>query len=180
VVSFLPEHLELFIREGTAWVSAGQAAFAPHGNPLISPIRDFLAPFLPAEALARIRVVFVPQIENPPFYAALAAQGISMPLDFREMAGITFMDTILVSRSKADLSDAGFISLLFHEAVHVVQYQHLGVERFMREYVMGWARAGFSYPDIPLELQAYALQVRSKAQPSIAFSVLKEVQLVFP
>jgi hypothetical protein len=179
-MSFLPEHLQLFIREGTAWVSAGHAAFGRLGRPLISPIQGLLATFIPPETLARIRVVLVPQIENPPFYTDLAAQGFAMPLDFREMAGITFVDTILVSQGKADLSDTGFLSLVFHEAVHVVQFQHLGVEKFMREYVTGWARAGFSYPNISLELQAYALQARFKAEPSIAFSVLEEVQLAFP
>ena len=177
---FLPEHLERFIREGTAWVSASQTSLGRLGKPLISPIQAFFAPFFPADALSRIRVVLVPHIENPPFYSVLSAQGIAVPLDFREMAGITFIDTILVSQSRADLSEAGSLSLLFHEAVHVVQYQHLGLERFMHEYVIGWAQSGFSYPDIPLERQAYALQDRFRASPSTGFSVLAEVQLAFP
>jgi hypothetical protein len=127
-----------------------------------------------------VRIVLVPRIQNPAFFATFAGQGITALLDFREMAGITFIDTILVSQDKADLSDTGLVSLLFHEAVHVLQYQHLGLERFMREYVIGWAQAGFSYPDIPLERQAYALQDRFRANPSIGFSVLAEVQLAFP
>jgi hypothetical protein len=161
-------------------VSAGQASFGRLGEPLPSPIRALLSPFFPGDALSRMRIVLVPRIENPAFFSTLAGQGIAAPLDFREMAGITFVDTILVSQEKADLSDAGFVSLLFHEAVHVVQYQHLGLERFMHEYVIGWAQSGFSYPDIPLERQAYALQDRFRASPSTGFSVLAEVQRAFP
>jgi hypothetical protein len=108
-------------------VAASQASFGPLGEPLLPTIRALLSSFFPADALSRMRIVLVPRIENPPFFSTLAGQGIAAPLDFREMAGITFVDTILVSQEKADLSDVGVVILLFHEAVHVVQYQHLGL-----------------------------------------------------
>ena len=102
---------------------------------------------------------------------APAAQGIPAPLDFTQMAGITFLDTVLILRTKADLSEAALTSLLFHEAVHVVQYEHLGLDRFMHEYVMGWAANGFEYRNIPLERQAYALQDRFVENPSAEFKL---------
>lgn len=106
---------------------------------------------------------------------APASQGIPAPFDFTQMAGITFLDTVLISRTKVDLSEAGLTSLLFHGAVHVVQYEHLGLDRFMHEYVMGWAANGFEYRNIPLEPQAYALQDRFVENPSAMFSIHNEL-----
>jgi len=135
-----------------------------------------LEPFFASKTLARIRTVVLDHIPNPPFYSLLAAQGISAPIDFTLMAGITFIDTVLISNTKADLSDVGLTSLLFHEAVHVVQYEHLGLNHFMHDYVMGWASNGFEYRKIPLEQQAYSLQERFIADPSAVFSVHEEVR----
>jgi hypothetical protein len=179
-VTFTAEHLNLFIREGTAWATASHDAFHPVGKSVPAQVRDFLGRFFPAGTLDRIRVVLVPALENPDFYSRLTAQGLPMPLDFRGMAAITFVDTVLVSQSKAELSEAGLLSLLFHEAVHVVQYEVLGLEGFMEEYVNGWATSGFEYAQIPLERQAYALQERFVAAPSEPFSVRDEVLRPFP
>lgn len=38
------------------------------------------------------------------------------PLDFSQMAGITFNDTVILSDAYSDL-----VSLLFHECVHLAQ-----------------------------------------------------------
>jgi hypothetical protein len=132
--------------------------------------------FFGVNTLSRIRLIRVPQIPNPPFYTLLAAPGIPVPIDFAQMAGITFLDTVLISQRKADFSDAGLTSLLFHEAIHVVQYEHLGLDAFMQEYVMGWAANGFEYRYIPLEQQAYALQDRFVENPSAVFCVHDEVR----
>jgi hypothetical protein len=134
-----------------------------------------LSPFFGTETLSRVRVLVLPHIPNPPFYSLLASQGIPAPLDFTEMAGLTFVDTVLISQGKADFTEAGLRSLLFHEAVHVVQYEHLGLDRFMNDYVMGWAANGFEYRNIPLEQQVYALQDRFVENPSAVFSVHEEV-----
>ena len=50
------------------------------------------------------------------------------------------------------------MGLLFHEIVHVVQYRLLGVRGFAEQYIRGWARSGFDYREIPLEVEAYALE----------------------
>jgi hypothetical protein len=134
-----------------------------------------LSPFFGTETLSRVRVFVLPHIPNPPFYSLLASQGIPTPLDFTEMAGLTFLDTVLISQSKADFSEARLSSLLFHEAVHVVQYEHLGLDRFMNDYVTGWAANSFEYRNIPLEQQAYSLQDRFDENPSAIFSVHEEV-----
>ena len=168
---FSPEDLDFFIVQGRAWATQMHAELHPNGHPLAAALIRRLSPFFTPNTLARIRVVFLKEIPNPPFYSVLATRGQQIPLDFRQMAGITFIDTILISAKEAPSSDAGMTSLLFHEAVHVVQYEHLGLDRFMRDYVTGWAANGFEYRNIPLERQAYSLQDRFDQSPSLVFSV---------
>ena len=81
-----------------------------------------------------------------------------MPMDFQTTAGITFIDCILIQERYFRIEN--WFPLLFHELVHVVQYDVLGTSRFATQYVTGWAEAGFVYEKIPLEVQAYALQHR--------------------
>lgn len=174
---FTQEHLAFFVAQGRKWAADTHAELYSQGRALPDSIMQVLLPFFGSDTLSRIRVVVLPQIPNPPFYSVLASQGVPIPLDFTQMAGITFVDTVLLSQAKADLSDTGLRSLLFHEAVHVVQYEHLGLDQFMDEYVTGWAANGFEYRNIPLEQQAYALQDRFLEDSSVVFSVHDEVGL---
>ena len=47
-------------------------------------------------------------------------------------------------------------SIYFHELVHVVQWERLGVDNFLLAYVAGLMQ--FGYQDSPLEQMAYSLQ----------------------
>ena len=67
------------------------------------------------------------------------------------------------------------LALIFHECVHVAQYQILGVGEFIRRYVEGWAANGYEYASIPLEVDAYALQGRFETSPNAPFSVESDV-----
>ncbi len=84
------------------------------------------------------------------------------------MAAVTFVDTIV--------SDEVFTDrLLFHELVHVVQYDKLGLGEFSARYVRGFLSGG-RYEAIPLEMNAYQLDARFSAAPMNPFSVEAEVQ----
>ena len=67
--------------------------------------------------------------------------------------------------------------LLFHELVHVVQYEKLGLEGFASKYVRGFLSGG-SYDGIPLEMNAYELDARFAGAPEKVFSVADEVSKV--
>ncbi len=99
----------------------------------------------------------VPGIDNPPFYREIGR----VLLDFTWMAAITFVDTVVVNRRFVE--GPAPVELLFHELVHVVQYEVLGVDEFTRRYVGGWAEGGFSYRDISMERMAYRLQAEFEA-----------------
>jgi hypothetical protein len=110
------------------------------------------------------------RVGNPPFYEELVQMGFgrgSLP-DFDVMVAVTFMDTIV--------SHEPFINeLLFHELVHVVQYEKLGLAEFAGKYVRGFLGGG-SYEAIPLERNAYQLAARFAVAPMNPFSVEAEVQ----
>lgn len=68
------------------------------------------------------------------------------------------------------------MSLMFHELVHVVQYQLLELAEFVEWYVHGWVKNGFDYFAIPLERYAYELQRRYDESSGQVFSVAEEVR----
>lgn len=150
--------LEYLAIEGLAWIRSQREGLRPGSAALTGEQRDRLAPYFETETLDAVRYRLVERIDNPDFYADLAAEGIDAPLDFARMAGITFIDTIAIALP--DPNEQELIDLLFHEAVHVAQYRQLGEESFIEQYVQGWAQNGFDYFAIPLEQQAYALQGR--------------------
>ena len=88
--------------------------------------------------------------------------------DFAEMRAITFVDTIV---SHGPITT----QTLFHELVHVVQYDKLGLTEFAARYVKGFLKCG-SYEGIPLERNAYELDARFGKAPASVFSVENEVQ----
>ena len=87
------------------------------------------------------------------------------------MAGLTLGRTVFVSRR--GLREAPR-PLLFHEMVHVVQYERLGLVLFLWRYARGWAAHGFHYRAIPLEAHAYEFQRRFEAERGQPFSVRAE------
>lgn len=130
--------LDFLRTEGIAWVQSQRGTLRPLGRPLGTHESQQLASYFDGDHLATVRITQVPSISNPPFYATLAQQGIGIPLDFTVMAGITFIDTVAISRANPLPRDQ-WLPLLFHELVHVVQYRILGLQEFIRRYITSTA-----------------------------------------
>jgi len=117
------------------------------------PVADFgfkrLPSFYSSDLLARAKVVTVARVPTPP----LTALGLPEFAAFEQgdYAGITFKDTYFVKSTEAANE-----SLHFHELVHVVQWAHMGIEKFLLQYAAGLATSG--YRNSPLEAMAYGLQ----------------------
>ncbi len=167
------ELVQFMIENGRRWVTSQRKAFQPTSDPISEEDRKILCHYFGPAVLQGTRWTWVEEIANPDFYAELERAGQPIPLDFRLMTGIVFVDTIVLSRSQYE-GPATWRPLLFHELVHVVQYRILGIDRFVSEYVKGWARNGFFYEAIPLERMAYELQGRFD-QASGRFSAESEV-----
>ena len=151
------EEFSVIIDLGLLWVWDQQTRFSRISRQLTAEEKKCLEGFFHPETLASARVAEVYEIENPPFLSELRARGLPGIVDFRLMAGIAFVD-IIVTATRFSCSGASWISLLFHELVHVVQYRILKTEEMVRQYLMGWADNNFDYYQIPIEVQAYCLQ----------------------
>ena len=104
--------------------------------------------WFPQELLQRANVVTVEQVIFPPVHQFGLPEFAG--LQQIELAGITFKDTFFVQK------DLLTESLHFHELVHVVQWERLGVDNFLLAYGVGLLQS--SYEDGPLEEMAYKLQ----------------------
>ena len=165
----------LLIAQGQKWIKEQREDFRPLGRPLPDTAIAQFSSFFEERLLHEVRVVKVPALQNPPFLSAyestFAEKAIPL-LDFSAMTGITFIDTILLVDQVFTESAVG---LIFHELVHVVQYDLLGPEKFVELYLTGWINQGFNYAAIPLEMDAYELQNRYEADPTEPFQVEDEV-----
>jgi hypothetical protein len=135
--------------EITGWIDATLAANADQSQPVASFGFKRLPAYYSPQFLAQAKVVVVENIPVPP----LAALGLPELAAFEQgdYAGITFKDTYFIKAAEANRE-----SLHFHELVHVVQWAHLGVEKFLAAYASGLANQGYRHS--PLEVMAYNLQ----------------------
>ncbi len=166
--------LPYLIAEATTWAASIEQQFLFKGQRLSPPLQERLAGFFESSIIANTMLVFVEAIQPPPFYSEARKRGIP-PYDFASMEGMTFNKCVLV-RSRPERSQEELVSLCFHELVHVVQYDLLGIAGFMKAYIRGWAENDFIYERIPLEVTAYKLQERFVRDQTIPFSVRAEVQ----
>jgi hypothetical protein len=160
------EFIRVAANKVAAYISEQRASFQSKGTPIPADEKAALQPFFRANLLDAVRVIRA-KVSDPPFYAQLRSLGIHNMPAFSELAGITFVDVVVHA---APLTR----TLLFHELVHVVQYQQLGVSGFADHYVRGFLNGG-SYEEIPLEKQAYELEARF-ANNGEAFSIEEDVQ----
>lgn len=147
------------VREGREWVRRQRDLNYPNALVLSQRDREVFTPFFNRDILDRARTRHVGRIESPPFHEEARRLGIPRLLDFSGSLGITFVDWILIS-DRFSPSRKSWLSLLFHELVHVAQYHLLGTDGFVGQYVKGWVENDHEYLGIPLENQAYELQRR--------------------
>jgi len=152
------------------YVVDSRKKFLPKATPLQPDQISLLSPFFPAEILSSIRTLVLhgTQIPNPSFYGMARMMGYHNLPDFSDMTAITFVDVVV---SHEEFTD----DLLFHEAVHVVQYAQLGTKEFSSRYVKGFIEGG-CYEEIPLEKNAYELESRFSQDQAQVFSVADEVR----
>ncbi len=135
--------------EITGWIDATLAAHDGLSRPVTSFGFKRLPEYYSPQFLAQTKVVVVERIPVPPL-SALGLQELAA-FEQGDYAGITFKDTYFVKAAEASRE-----SLHFHELVHVVQWDHLGVAKFLTAYAAGLAMQG--YRNSPLEVMAYDLQ----------------------
>jgi hypothetical protein len=166
------EQVESFIQQVAAYIGGQRETYRGKAVALSQNQSAAMHPFFPAATLesARLVVLAGEQVSNPHFYGELLKMGFeagSLP-NFGDMAAITYLDTVVFNEPFTD-------RVLFHELVHVVQYEKLGLAKFAAKYVKGFLSGG-SYEAIPLEMNAYGLDGRFAAEPTRPYLVEVDVQ----
>lgn len=110
-----------------------------------------LSSYYSQHVLSNSYVVVVEKIETLPLHD-LGLDELSF-FETDGYGGITYKDTYFVSKG-AERDE----SLHFHELIHVIQWNELGVDEFLVTYGLGLLKYG--YRDSPLEAIAYGLQER--------------------
>jgi len=131
------------------WIEDTLEKYKDDADPVISFDFSRINEVFPHELLNRAKAVVVTgKIPFPP----LSRFGLSELAQMENMsiAGITYKDTFFVGHLYQSES------LFFHELVHIVQWDRLGVEDFLLAYGAGLMR--FGYEDCPFEKMAYSLQ----------------------
>jgi len=148
--SALPE-----VRE---WIKDVLEEHKEQAIPVINLAFPKLQKVFPLDLLKKAKVVVVTgKVPFPP----LSRMGLPEleQMENMSMDGITYVDTFFINHLRQTES------LHFHELVHVVQWERLGVDNFLLAYGVGLMQSGNLYQTFedvylnsPLEQMAYSLQ----------------------
>ena len=152
------EQVTYLIERGHRWLLEQRDAFCPGGRTLRGGERLPLQDYYDERVLDGVRLAAVERISNPGFYGEMANEGYPV-LDISGASAIAFIDCVLI-RSEFQRYPSLWASILFHELVHVVQYDILGSRRTIESYIRSWIGNGFDYQNTPLEAQAERLEAR--------------------
>ncbi|MDY7029794.1 MAG: hypothetical protein SVR04_15990 [Spirochaetota bacterium] len=133
------------------WIEATLDEYRDQAVPVADLDFPRLRKVFPPDLLSRAKAVVVPgAVPLPP----LGSRGFPEfePTESRAAAGVTYKDTFFVSRPH------GTEGLYFHELIHVLQWDRLGIENFLIAYGTGLIQ--FGYRNCPLERMAYTLQAK--------------------
>ena len=132
------------------WIDRTLQAHARSATSVLNVRFPQLQSHYPDTLLARAQVVIVPRVPFPPV-SQLGLPEFSA-MEMMSLAGVTYKDTFFVCNGQQR------DSLYFHELVHVVQWDRLGVDNFLLAYAVGLLQHG--YEQSPLEQMAFELQAR--------------------
>lgn len=166
--SFPESEITRVVGDMAAFIKSQREAFVSQAAPLSPEAQEAFKAFF-SEAILNTTLFHKKTdgpIETPDFVKELNDRGIAFSLD--RMEAVTLMDVVVSYR---DLGP----NIRFHELVHAVQYQKMGLKQFANKYVRGLLTRG-SYEKIPLESNAHLLEEKFAKNPSEAFSVEAEVQ----
>lgn len=129
------------------WIDQTLQAHATGAIP-VSTVASQLQQYFPSELFSRARVVVVPRVPFP----NLSEMGLTelKELETLDLHGVTYIDTFFVKKGMERKP------LFFHEMVHVVQWERLGVDRFLMAYGLGIVQNGYANSEV--ERMAYRAQ----------------------
>jgi hypothetical protein len=153
VMSFLPlNELPALFPHVADWISYLEKQAQESGRAL-TPIEFNLAQNVGVVHPEEVRVLSVPRIPLPP-HPRVKQLARQVGLLNADTGGLTAGYGVIVR-----LDCAKNLRLLAHESVHVAQYERLGRERFLQEYIQQIAAHG--YLNAPFEQEAEAKAIKA-------------------
>ena len=128
-------------------------------------------PYFTPATLDQVRVVELKgaRIPTPAFYEKAKSLGFEHLPQVTHMDSLTFLDVVVFNETITERS-------LFHGLVHAVQFQELGLDRYVDLFVRCFANTKFHFT-VPLEAHAFSLESRFARPTGTRFSVEEQVRL---
>ncbi len=165
------------IEEFQKWVQEQRRFHLTNARPLSDEERSRFVGYFEKRILDLVRVASVERILNPDFYDDMVKSGLPIPLDFSKAIGLTLVDCVLI-RQELWSDPPSAISTLFHEMVHVVQIDILGLRKHIELYADNLVQNGYQYHSVLFERQAYTLASRfARGEPSFSVSGIVKQEL---
>ena len=142
-----------------AWVDDLQAQARQHGRE-ITTLESDLARIVGVTQLGEVRILSVTKIP-PPAHARVKELAQQIDMLTSHTAGMTAMHGVIVR-----FGCTGNLRLLAHEFVHVKEYERLGKEGFLKEYIRQIDVHG--YHNAPCEIEAEAKAVEACREAGIS------------
>lgn len=141
------------------------------GKPLDSRPVEVMGPFFSPKLLAAAKVVQLvgQRITEPSFGQEIRALGLHGLVQVTHIASMTFEDVLVFNDKITD-------RLLFHALVRSVQFQVLGLDRYVELFVRAFVDTRLRFR-VPLEGHAFELESKFAADREAPFSVEDEVRM---
>ena len=141
------------------WIHQQRRFHLASARPLSGEEKSWFDGYFEKRILDLSRIASVERIENPEFYRDLRKSGVPLPIDFSNAIGLTLVDCILIRRDLWSHYPL-VISTVFHELVHVVQIDILGLRKHIELYADSLVESGYQYHSVLFERQAHTLADR--------------------
>ena len=153
-MTITPEILKQLLPAAIKWARDGEKFTMQHGREL-DHVEESDALLAGVQFSKKIKICFVPYIPRPvDGMLGYANQTVGLVTDLT--GGLTLNYGIFIRQDCA-----GNGALLFHEFVHITQYERLGdFEGFLPQYLDECVR--FGYPNSPLECEAVEVTAKKK------------------
>ena len=159
------EQFQYLVSEVRSWIADTLADYKTQMEPIAKVRFKRLKEYYPRTLLERIQRVIVDRCPVPP----LEWTGISQlgEIEAWDIKGIPWANTIFIRRDLANWE-----AIHFHELVHIIQWEHLGAERYLTAWAIGTITLG--YRENPLEEMAFRHQARFE-EDGKPFDIVSEV-----
>ncbi|MBI4397696.1 MAG: hypothetical protein HY586_01050 [Candidatus Omnitrophica bacterium] len=170
----MPFWIPFLVFLATRWVGKQKKVFYSLGKPLGEKEKQGLAGFFEPALLEHVKIVYLERLHPASLLTQARLWLLKIIFRKQHLAGLTLGGCVFVTDS-IQTGEKINLSILFHELVHVTQYELLGIKEFLKQYLTSWAYHEYSYPQIALERVAYGLTHHFETFPGKPFSVKERV-----